>query len=189
MLYEVITLAEDFHFKVTDNNGISDKITLPFVTDGLILSYNVNTPDDNVIEYAENVTLDVTATNPMASAITGITINMSTSDPYITITDNTVNCPDLNPGNNTIISDAFSFTVSPDVPDNYQFQFNFTVSSDQDDWDYFYMFTAYAPHILTGDVEIDDSNDNILAADETANIIIPVMNNGGSDVHNLSITA
>lgn len=182
-------LAENFHFKVVDNNGISDKISLPFVTDGLILYYNANTPDDNVIEYAESVTLDVTASNPMASAITGITISVSTSDPYITITDNTANCPDLNPGNNTIISDAFSFTVSPDVPDNHEFQFNFTVSSDQDDWNYFYLFTAYAPDILTGDIEIDDSNDNILAADETANITIPVLNNGGSDVHNLTITA
>ncbi len=182
-------LAEDFHFKVVDNNGIRDKVTFPFVTDGLILSYNVNTPDDNIIEYAETISLDVTATNPMAAAITGINIIVSTTDPYITIIDNTNSCPNLNPGSNSVLANAFTFNVSPNVPDNHQFQLNFEVTSDQDTWNYFYLFTAYAPNISTGDVDIDDSNDNILAAGETANIIIPVLNDGGSDVHNLTITA
>jgi hypothetical protein len=182
-------LAEDFHFKVVDNNGIRDKITLPFVTDGLILSYAVNTPDDAVIEYAETVSLDLTATNPMAGAVTGITITVTTSDPYITITDNSTTCPDLNSGSNQVISDAFTFDVSPSVPDNHQFQLDFTVTSDQDVWNYFYLFNAFAPNIITEDIVVDDGNDDILAAGETADISIPILNDGGSDVHNLTITA
>ena len=182
-------LAEDFHFKVMDNNGIRDKITLPFVTDGLILEYTVNTPDDAVIEYAENVTLDLSVTNPMDNSVTGISITASESDPYITITDNSAVCTDLNPDANQIIVNAFAFAVSSDVPDNHEFQMNFTVTSDQGTWDYFFMFTAYAPNIVTGDAEVNDANDDILAPDETADIMIPVSNIGGSDVHNLTVTA
>jgi len=182
-------VAEDFHFKVVDNNGLRDKITLPFVTDGLILSYTTNTPDDNVIEYAETVTLDVTATNPLVSAVTGIGITVSTTDPYITITDNTAVCPNLNPGTNSLISGAFSFDVSPLIPDNYQFQLDFVVTSDQDTWNYFYIFNAFAPQIDADEPIVDDGNDNVLAVNETADIIIPLLNSGGSDVHNLVITA
>jgi hypothetical protein len=182
-------LSEDFSFKVVDNNGIYDKITLPFVTDGLILEYTVNTPDDDVIEYAEIVTLDLTVTNPMSVTITGISILASETDPYITITDNSAVCPDLNSSGSQILVNAFTFTVSSDIPDNHEFQMNFTVTSDQGTWDYFVLFTAFAPNIVVNDIEIDDANDNILAPDETANIIIPVLNTGGSDVHNLTVTA
>ncbi|HNQ68912.1 MAG TPA: T9SS type A sorting domain-containing protein [Bacteroidales bacterium] len=185
----VTYLAEDFHFKVIDNNGLTDKKTLPFVTDGLILSFETHTPDDNIIEYAETVTLDVTATNPLVSPVTGIEIVVSTSDPYITITDNTAVCPDLNAGNFSLIPDAFSFNVSPLIPDNYSFQLNFTVSSDQDTWQYYFNFNAFAPHIEHGEPTVDDGNDNILAVNETADIILAMTNTGGSDVHNLVITA
>lgn len=181
--------AEDFHFKVIDNNGIIDKITLPFVTDGLILSYTVNTPDDDIIEYAESIDLSLTVENPLASNVTGITITASTSDPYITITDNTEACPDLSPTQTTNLTNAFAFDVSADVPDNYQFQINFEVACDQDIWQYFYTFNAYAPNIQTGTVTIDDANDDILAAGETADIFIPISNSGGSDIHNLTATA
>lgn len=182
-------LAEEFHFKVVDNNGIRDKAILPFVTDGLILGYHVNTPDDDIIEYAESITLDLEATNPMDYSMTGINVTLSTSDPYITVTDNNTACSDLVPDANEIIPNAFSFNVSAAVPDNHVFQLNFTVTSDQGTWDYFYLFTAYAPNIVPGDVVVDDANDDILAAGETADIRIPLLNSGGSDVHNLSITA
>lgn len=182
-------LAEDFHFKVKDNNGLIDKITLPFVTDGLILSFETHTSDDNIIEYAETVTLDVTATNPLVSPVTGIEITVSTSDPYITITDNTAVCPDLNAGNFETITDAFSFDVSPLIPDNYQFQLNFTVTSDQDTWGYFFTFNAFAPSIQLGQPVIDDGNDNVLAVNETSDVVLNVTNTGGSDVHNLVLTA
>lgn len=182
-------LAENFHFKVIDNNGIRDKIALPFVTDGLILQYTVNTPDDNVIEYAENVTLDLSVTNPMDNPVTGISVLVTESDPYVTITDNSAVCANLNPDANQIVVNAFAFTVSSDVPDNHEFQMNFTVTADQGIWDYFFLFTAFAPDIIVGTPNIDDSNDDILAAGETADLIIPVSNSGGSDVHNLTVTA
>jgi hypothetical protein len=182
-------LAENFHFKVVDNNGLIDRISLPFVTEGLILNYAVSTPDDNVIEYSETATIDLTATNPMDYAVTGITITASITDPYITVVNNSVSCPDLNPSIVATLTDAFSFDVSSNVPDNYSFQMNFNVVSDQGTWLYFYNFTAFAPNIISGTVVVDDGNDNILAPDETADILIPINNIGGSDVHNLSITA
>ncbi|HOZ29313.1 MAG TPA: T9SS type A sorting domain-containing protein [Bacteroidales bacterium] len=182
-------IAENFHFKVTDNNGLTDKVTLPFVTDGLILSFETHTIDDDIIEYAENVSIDLTATNPLVTPVTGIEIDMSCSDSYITITDGEAICPDLNAGNFSLITDAFSFDVSPLVPDNYNFVLHFTVSSDQDTWDYYFTFTAFAPNILTGLPEIDDGNDNTLAVNETADIIVGITNTGGSDVHNLVVTA
>jgi len=182
-------LAEDFHFRVTDNNGIKDKISLPFVTDGLILSTVVSTPDDNIIEYAETATIDMTVSNPLTNTVNGITINASTSDPYISIIDGTETCPDLNPTTEQILSGAFTFDISPNVPDNYSFQITYTVTSDQDIWEYIYTYTAYAPNIILGTPIIDDSNDDILAPDETADIYIPVLNNGGSDIHNIVISA
>ncbi|PLX08580.1 MAG: hypothetical protein C0596_06905 [Marinilabiliales bacterium] len=182
-------LAEEFHFKVKDNNGIIDKASFTFATDGLILSYEVSTPDDLVIEYAETATIDMTANNPMVGSVTGITISAATTDPYITITDGTESCPDLAPLGEEFLDDAFTFDVASDIPDNYTFQITFTVESDQDTWEYIYTFTAYAPNILLGETSVDDGNDNILAPDETADIYIPITNNGGSDVHNLVITA
>ena len=185
--YEYI--AEDFHFKVIDNNRIVDRAVLPFVTDGLILTSVISTPDDDVIEYSETVNINLTATNPMASAVTGITISVVTTDTYITITDNTEACPDLAASGSSELLSAFEFDVSSDVPDDHEFILNFTVVSDQGTWDYFYPFTAYAPEIIAGDIGVVDGGDDILGPDETADIIIPISNLGGSDVHNLVITA
>lgn len=181
--------AEMFHFKVIDNNRIADRESFAFVTDGLILEFEVNTPDDDVIEYSESITLDVTATNPMDNTITGITIDVATTDTYITITDDTESCPDLIADANSLLPTAFGFDVSSDVPDNHEFQLVFTVTSDQGTWDYYYNFTAFAPYIITEEVSVVDGGDDILAPDETADVVIPISNIGGSDVHNLTIAA
>ncbi len=182
-------LAEEFHIRVTDNNGIKDKIHLPFVTDGLILSTSISTPNNNIIEYAETATIDMTVSNPLAIAVTGISISASTNDSNITITDGIESCTDLNPTDEELLSGAFTFDISSNVPDNYQFQISYTVTSDQDIWEYEYTYTAYAPNIELGTIIIDDSNDNILAPDETADISIPILNNGSSGLHNIVVTA
>lgn len=180
---------EQFKIKIKDNNGLTNKKTLIFTTDGLILSPIVTTQDDNIIEYNENVNVNLQITNPMVNSCTGISITMSSTDSYINIIDNFENAPNINSGHSINLNNAFSFHVSSNVPNNHLFQLEFNVTTNQGSWNYIFNFTAYAPLIQLGNVTYTDGNNNIPTAGENVQFIVPIKNLGQANVSNLIVTA
>jgi hypothetical protein len=81
--------------------------------------------DDGVVNCGESIELYVDLYNQGASTVTGITATISSSDPYITFTDNTssayLDITSLGTGTN---SNDFEFDVAPDTPPIHSIQFD-----------------------------------------------------------------
>ncbi len=182
-----IYTGELIHIKVTDNNGLVDKIALPLISNGLIFETSVNTSDaDTIVEYSEIVDLSIDATNPMDASLTNISVELQSSDPYITITDNSATLPDMAPYATESLTDAFQFTVAGNIPNNHEIELNYHTSSDQGEYDFPISLIGNAPDIHIDNLTIVDGNDGYFEASETGIVQIDVRNIGGADLNNIN---
>ena len=180
-------LAEDFYIQVCDNNNLTNLKVLPFITDGLILQFNAHTADDDLLEYNETVDVDVTVQNPMDAASTNIIATVSSTDPYVSITDNNFSILALNSDEEILISNAFQFIIDPLVPDQHTAYFIVNINCDQGDWNYPCDFELLAPVLEPGEITVSDDNDNLAAAGEDISVSLSVQNNGHADAANINI--
>ncbi len=156
----------------------------PFI---ILDSYTIDAGGDDVIEYGEEVSVSVTLLNMGQQPASAATMNISYMGQYIQLTDTNETVGDLDAGESVTLEDAFSFTVSENVPDNFDFNLSGLISSGDDDWTVQMYCTAYAPDLMFTGVEIDDGNDGILLPGETAYLNLYVTNEGGASASNLNI--
>ncbi len=140
-------------------------------------------------DYGEDVKLNVSASNVGTVDASGINGVISTSDPYITITDNSFSYGDIAGGQTVSGDDAFAITVADDAPDNYSamIDIDFT-DGNKDSWVSTFSIMLHAPVMEMGDYTIDDASGNgngKLDPGETVEITIPVLNSGSSDAYSV----
>jgi hypothetical protein len=157
--------------------------------------YTVNdeTGNDNqVVDFGEDFTLNVTLKNVGADPGTGITATLSGTDEYFTITDgDAVSFGDIangETGNTSLVDNAFSLSVSNDVPDQYQASFLLQITNGTDTWESNLKIKANAPVLTFGAMTLMDSGngDGVLDAGETAEVSIALSNTGHADVSGVS---
>ncbi|MEA1874983.1 MAG: T9SS type A sorting domain-containing protein [Bacteroidota bacterium] len=182
----ILYTGEEIHLKVTDNNGLVDTKSIPIISEGLTFEISCNTTDgDTIIEYSENVLLSLLAHNPMEYEMTNISLELESSDPYITITDANENIPDINPEGTENISDAFSFNVSGSIPDQHEISLNLNTTCDQGNYNYPIVLIGNAPNITITNINIQDGNDGFFAASESGTINLNINNSGGANLNNI----
>ena len=152
----------------------------------IVNSVEITTADDDVIEYAEDVTMSAVIENFGSETAENLVVNISCIDEYITLTDNTENGVEVAAGESIVLVDAFSFTVSSDIPDDHDFFFTAVVNSDQGSWESTINLTGYAPVLSLSSLSITgDGNENgRLDPGEIANLNIEISNIGGADLYN-----
>ncbi|MCD4682754.1 MAG: hypothetical protein K8R86_05695, partial [Bacteroidales bacterium] len=136
-------------------------------------------------DYNEQIALDVTLENLGSTTATNVSTILSSSDVYITITDNSNNWPDIPDGATSTVNGAFSFTVSDDIPDQHTVDFDLEITDGTDTWNSAFSITVNAPFLEFGNMAIDDNaggnGNGRLDPGETADITVPVLNNGHSN--------
>ncbi len=137
------------------------------------------------VDYNETIALNVTLENLGSSTATNLTATLSTTDGYVLITDNSNNWPDIPDGSTSTVNGPFSFVVSDDVPDQHIANFDLVITDGSEVWNSTFSITINAPFLEFGNMGIDDNaggnGNGRLDPGETANIIVPVFNNGTSD--------
>ncbi len=150
-------------------------------------SYNVNDTytgnGNNQADFNEAIQLDVDAKNIGNEAASGVSATLSTTDTYLTITDNYNYYGDM-AVNQVVTGDTvFSVTVADGTPDQHgaTCSVEFTDAASKH-WTSDISFTVNAPDLVAGSLQIDDSatgnNDGDLDEGETAQFIIPTINQG-----------
>jgi len=140
------------------------------------------------LDYAENSELSMTVQNIGNQEAENISVVLSSSDPYILISDSTEIAGNI-PGNESVtLTDAFNLTVADSVPDGHLV--NFIVKSEDGDsvWNSQFYMTAHAPILEFSGYTIDDSegNDNgQIDPGETVTIFVAVQNSGSSGAFNV----
>lgn len=156
----------------------------PFVA---YMSNLVNGLTGGQVHYAQDVVLGIQLKNLGVEPASNIVATLSTTSPFVTITDNQQEFGTINPSDVSMITDAFAFTVADNVPNNTAIQFTITMVSDQDTWSTNFNLTALAPAFSIGNYVVLDPAGNgngRLDPGETAEIKVSFTNSGSSQAAN-----
>lgn len=143
-------------------------------------------------DYGEGIMLDVTAEN-VGSAVAGsVTALLSSTDPYITITDNSHDFGDISAGGTVTGDNAFGITVAENAPDGYlvMMEIEFT-GTGKPTWTSTVSVILHAPVMELGEYVINDAagnNNGMIDPGETVAISIEILNEGSSDAYNVEGT-
>ncbi len=191
-----ITTPGYAHIVITGQNWqpVIDSIIVaspsgPFVLIDNYLAHEFNGNNNGQIDFNEDASVNITLKNWGQASANSVTMSISTTDPYVTITDNAEIFGNIDPSNMSTHYNAFTFSVANNVPDQHIVNFE-AVISDNGGNNWIYTFTALinAPHFTVGSVYIDDNTtgngNGRLDPGETADIVITGINSGHSDAPN-----
>ncbi|MDY6914825.1 MAG: C25 family cysteine peptidase [Candidatus Cloacimonadota bacterium] len=140
--------------------------------------------NNGLVEYGEEVSIDITLWNVGNQNANNVEANLICEDEHINITDATHNYGTINAESTMNIEEAFTFTVSDNVPDEHEIQFELVVTgNEKETWNSHFNLTLYAPELQIDNYTISDelgNSDGILDPGETAELQIPVSNIGHS---------
>lgn len=143
----------------------------------------VNGAEGGSIHYGSTATLGVKIKNLGIEPATNIVATLSTTSPYVTITNSSANYGTLQPDEVLLIEDAFTIQLSNDVPNDTKLPFTLSMSSNEDNWESSFNLTALAPDLGVGSFTVNDQTGNgngRLDPGETADILVSFTNNGSS---------
>jgi hypothetical protein len=180
----VVTITKQNYYRYSSNVDIVPP-SGPYV---IYNSHSVNDVAGNnngEADFGEDILLDMTLENLGSSTAYNVVAILICNDPYILVTDEGENYGNINSGATSTISDAFSFTIAEDIPDQYVVNFELEVIGNSDDtWNSYFSIVVNAPELGFGSLLIDDNTggngNGRLDPGETVDISIPVSNNGHS---------
>ncbi|MCX6235455.1 MAG: C25 family cysteine peptidase [Bacteroidetes bacterium] len=147
--------------------------------------------NDGLLDYGESVYLSVAVTNVGDQPAANATVTISTSDPFVTITENSYFYGTIQPGQTKMIDDAFAADISAGIPDQHNITFDLEISA-QDTWYADFALKANAPVLSIGNFIVDDSesgnNNGNIDPGETVDITIQSSNFGHCDAFNAIAT-
>ncbi|MCD6365949.1 MAG: T9SS type A sorting domain-containing protein, partial [Bacteroidales bacterium] len=115
---------------------------------------------------------------------TGITTTISTTNPYVTITDDNEACGNIAGNSSAAFPNAYAFLVADSIPDQEQVTFNLEIRDINDTiWNSSFTVTLQAPELQVTTITVDDAagnNNGRLDPGETVNLIFNTTNNGHS---------
>ncbi len=172
-------------FMVTDNNHITSYKTLMFNSVGLVVNQNVVSGGDSLIEFGETAMMSLTVNNIGSGPLNLLTFSISESDPYITLIDSVETISSIGAGQTLTLSNAFSFNISSQVPDNHGFGIVLHVQSQEQGFQRTLEMMAHAPVLKVTQVRLPDGDNGMLDPGENSDLLVTWQNQGGARVEDL----
>jgi hypothetical protein len=191
-LFTPIDDTNDISVSIIAHNKIRHQGTIVVVSNQAYVIYNsyiINDPSGNnngEADFGESVTLDMTLENVGDHDALSVNAILSTTDSYITITDNIQSYGTIIQSSTSTQTDAFAFIIDSNIPDQHiiSFDLEITGTSSRDTWNSSFQITVNAPELTIDNMIIDDSlenNNSRLDPGETVDLIIPTNNEGHSN--------
>lgn len=136
------------------------------------------------LNFGDNASLDIQLKNVGNSQAAAGTMTLTTESEYVTITNGTASFNALSSNATINLIDAFTFTVSNEIPNKTGIDFVVTINSGSDTYENHITMKAYAPNFKIGDMtitEIDGNGNGRLDPGETVRFSFSVKNNGNAD--------
>lgn len=180
---------------VTKTNHFRYEVSLPVISPNapyvIYQDHQLNDEAENgdgLMDYSEDILLDMTMQNIGNIDAEGVTVTLSSSDPCIVITDSSEFAGNI-PGNEIItLNNAFDISVADTIPDNRNVFFH--VKSDDGDsvWFSEFFITAHAPVLeFSGFTihDVDGNNNGRIDPGETVQISAVIQNSGSSGAYDV----
>jgi len=144
-------------------------------------SHTISDPGGNnngEINPGETIELQVTLKNfGNSTTANNVSATLSTSDPYVTISDSIKSFGDIGPGN-TGTASPYIFDVSTNTRNDHIIKFNLAVTSSQGNWNSVLWLDVKAPEFDYQRHQILDGGNGILEPGETAELSVSIKNCG-----------
>ena len=124
----------------------------------------------------DDVDLSLTMKNVGSENSTNTVVDITTTDSYITITDDTENYGTIIAGQSKAIANGYAFSVADSIPDGHMVSVSVSATDGTDVWTSSINFELFAPNLLAGAVSVDDAagnNNGRLDPGETAILSLP----------------
>ena len=138
------------------------------------------------LNFGEDCGFDIVLKNVGNTQAQAGTATLTTESEYVTITNGTVDFSTIASNVTTTLNNAFSFSISDEVPNKTPIDFLVTITSGGDTYENHISMKAYAPVIEIGNVGIREVNGNgngRLDPGETVKLSFVVYNKGNADSH------
>ncbi|HOD17035.1 MAG TPA: C25 family cysteine peptidase [Candidatus Cloacimonadota bacterium] len=143
---------------------------------------------NQIVEPGENVELGVQLLNIGNTTASGINTTLSSSDPMVTITNNSSSYFPIPGDASSFNRYAFTFTVSPQCPDNHSIPFNLDIIANNGTWQRGFSILVQKSSLTYFSFFINDiagNNNGIADPDEDVIIIANAKNNSNVNANNL----
>ncbi len=153
------------------------------IKDSYIINDVVGGNGNGLMDYGETNLLSLTMKNIGVELAESVVVTISSSNPYIAITDSTADYGNIVPGGTAVVADGFAYSVANDIPDLEEVSIAVTATNGTDFWQSYIIILAHAPEISIGLLTISDpdgNNNGLLDPGETATLSFAVSNNGSS---------
>lgn len=145
----------------------------------------------NSIVYGSSQDLDVSLKNVGTDTSVNASIEVSTADTNATLSNTTYTYGDIAPDTTSDSSTgALTLSVANNLPDQYNVEIEMELTDDSDTWTVTRLVTVQSPNLVITNLVVDDTTsgngDGILDPDESADLIISVVNEGHADVENIN---
>jgi hypothetical protein len=148
----------------------------PYVTTGALTYSDGN---NNIPEAGETISVSIPFSNVGIEDATNMSGTLSFAGDWVQVANPVIALPNIAAGGNINVTDAFSFTIDPNIPDQTEVEFTLTVHNETYEWVTERSLTVNAPNMVFGQPTIFDTNgDGIFQSGENLNITIDVSNTG-----------
>ncbi|MCF8364999.1 MAG: T9SS type A sorting domain-containing protein [Bacteroidales bacterium] len=157
-------------------------------------SYVVNDAAGNnngMMDYGESVMLTMTMKNVGVEVANNVTVTMTTSDPFVTITDGTESFGTIAANATVTVNNAFALEADENIPDGHMVTLELSSTNGTDVWESYISIAGHAPNLKFVEYIINDAGGNgngLLDPGETAPMIVTVENNGSADAYDVMAT-
>lgn len=180
----IVTVTKDNYYRYSQIVAVIPPNGPYVIKDSYVFDDENN---NDTIDSGESVLLSLKVKNIGSEQGENIVVNISSEDPFFTLTDNTESYGNIPVGGTASVENGFAFDVYDSIPDDYPVSFIVSSTDGTDTWESNFSLKAYAPVLNIGSMSVNDGvggNGN-LDAGETADIYISAFNTGHSNAHNI----
>jgi len=156
-----------------------------FIIHGKNQIRDVTGNNNQIADFGEDILLDVSLRNIGLTDAVGVTAKITTTDPFITITNDSGTWNTIHADSSLWLNDAFAFTIADSIPDQHSVRFAVLASdAEGNSWHSEINIVLHAPVLRVGELTINDeaagNGNGIPEAGETAEIKIQTINVGNA---------
>jgi hypothetical protein len=181
-------LAYPLNFKVTDAKGMIDRKTVPISTEGLIVGYDITTPNNTTIEWGESVDMNLNLRNATESTINNLVLTITCSDPDVNVIDGTQSVGQMDPLEEINVAAAFNFDLNYNFYNEQEITFHLIAECDENSWEFDIVYPVYTADVDVEEYFVEDADNNRLDIGETSDVYYVFSNTGGASVDDVTIS-
>jgi len=183
----IVTVTKQNYYRYEATVEVIDS-NIPYVVQQSFEFSEVSGNGNGLVDNGESISFSVSMENLGNLQASNVDVTITTDSEFITFTDDTESCGDLQPGDVINLDDAFIFDVSPNVTDNEIIIFDLNATDGTDTWISQIYIVTYAPELGITEFVISDptgNNNGRIDPGETVEISISVTNDGSNGAYNL----